>query len=189
MLAFSLCLWGKTKDLHDEGGSRGGSNVAWRYATGGPGGGRGAPHGPQNSQLSKKTQAQACKPGNGDTHRRARIHKLLNPDSSCTSTHTYTNTHSPPWCQRPDWCRLLDDIVKQLHGLHDVLILDIRKRFQSGGGVVSPCVLTKWLHWKSALSFYWLTFLQDSMNSSMVTTPSLFRSIFCSKNTTTENEN
>lgn len=40
-LAFSLCLWGKTKDLHDEGGSWGGSTVAWRYAPGGPGGGRG----------------------------------------------------------------------------------------------------------------------------------------------------
>lgn len=31
----------------------------------------------------------------------------------------------------------------------------------------------------------WSTFLQDSMNSSMVTTPSLFRSIFWNENTTT----
>lgn len=47
-----------------------------------------------------------------------RIHKLLlsfNPDSSYT--------HTPPWCQCTPWSRFLDDVVKQLHGLHDVLIL------------------------------------------------------------------
>ena len=48
---------------------------------------------------------------------------------------------------------------------------------------MSPYVLPKWFPKKTTFSFYWPTFLQDSMNSSMVTTPSLFRSIFWEKNT------
>ena len=72
----------------------------------------------------------------------------LNSDTSTSwriihpQTRTYTQIHKfppslqcchtpfPPWSQCPCWSRFLDDIVKQLHGLHDVLILDTDKRFQ-----------------------------------------------------------
>ena len=60
------------------------------------------------------------------THTHTHIHShsfsLFNPDSS------YTHTHSPPWCQHPLWSRFLDDVVKQLHGLHDIFILDRETR-------------------------------------------------------------
>lgn len=41
---------------------------------------------------------------------------------------THPHTRTPLWCQCPHWSRCLDDIVKQLHGLHDVLILQRGKR-------------------------------------------------------------
>lgn len=86
---------------------------------GGPGRGERASQRPQDSQLSKETQAQACKSENGHIH--AHIHKLFNPDSSYT--------HTPlPGAIVLTGRDFLDDIVKQLHGLHDVLILDREKR-------------------------------------------------------------
>ena len=73
------------------------------------------------------------------------------------------------WRRREPW--VLDDILKELHGVHDVLIL---KRNQI---VMHRLLNGKLLH---ALHAYRsLTFWQVSINSSMVTTPSLFLSIFC----------
>ena len=125
----SLCLWGKTKVLHDEEGRRVNSTAAWRNAAGEPGRGRG-PLGALRTHGSQQTHKQKLASQKTATH--THIHKTLSHVSIPISS--YTHTHSPPWRQRPLWSRSLDDVVKQLHGLHDVLILDGDKRLRWGGG-------------------------------------------------------
>lgn len=117
----TLCLWGKTKVLHYDERSQGNSIVAQRNATGDPGQGRGTSLCPQHSQLSKDTQAPACRLGDDHTH----IHKRSFESRFVFHTRTHT-----AWCQRALRSRSLDDVVKQLHGLHDVLVLRGDKRFR-----------------------------------------------------------
>lgn len=68
---------------------------------------------PSNSQLSTET------PTSQKTSTRTHIQAFTDHSSHTT---LIPLTHTPPWCRTP-WSRFLDDIVKQLHGLHDVLIL------------------------------------------------------------------
>lgn len=67
----------------------------------------------------------------------------------------------------------LDDVLKELHGSHNVFIL-----LRNESTWKRKCVCLFWkLH--ELTQFDWsFTFWQVSMNSSIVTTPSLFRSIF-----------
>lgn len=51
-------------------------------------------------------------------------HSYTQASSCLFSPVHHSQTHSPPWCQCPHWSRSLDNVVKQLHGLHDVLVLD-----------------------------------------------------------------
>lgn len=75
-----LCLWGKTKVLHDELGSRGNSIVAWRNVTGGPGRGRG-PLGALRTHGSQQTHKLASQ-------------KTATYTNTHTRTHTYRHTYT-----------------------------------------------------------------------------------------------
>lgn len=127
LLACFLCVSGiKHKVLHDEDGRWGLSFVAWRKPLGGPVRGRGPSLCPQDSALNRDTSTSlqvGRQPHTRNTHG---IRLSLSLQSRIPLTHPHTRT--PLWCQCPHWSRCLDDIVKQLHGLHDVLILQRGKR-------------------------------------------------------------
>lgn len=117
----TLRLWGKTKVLHYEERSQGNSIVAQRNVTGDSRTRERTSLCPQHSQLSEDTQAPACRLGDGHTH----IHKRSFESRFVFHTRTHT-----AWCQRALRSRSLDDVVKQLHRLHDVLVLHGDKRLR-----------------------------------------------------------
>lgn len=80
------------------------------------------------TQLSTETRAQACKSGDSHTHATHMESDSFSLSLQSRIPLTHPHTRTPLWCQCPHWSRCLDDIVKQLHGLHDVLILQRGKR-------------------------------------------------------------
>ena len=83
----SLCLWGKTKVLHDEEGRRVNSTAAWRNAAGEPGRGRG-PLGALRTHGSQQTHKQKLASQKTATH--THIHKTLSHVSIPISSYTHT---------------------------------------------------------------------------------------------------
>lgn len=119
LLAFFLCASGvKLRFCMMRKGVGGNSIVAWRNVTGGPGRGRG-PLGALRTHSFQQTHKHKLASQKTATHTHTHNHILFLSFQSRFVLHT----HSPPWCQHTLWSRFLDDVVKQLHGLHDVLIL------------------------------------------------------------------